>query len=319
MADTKLSALSELSIADGADDLYIVDDTGPTSYKIGTDRAGGFFSRGMAGGRLTLTSGTAVTTADVTGATNIYYTPYVNDRIALYDGTRWLLYGFSELTLAVGTLTSGLPYDVFLYDNSGTLTLESLAWTSTTARATAITLTNGVYLKNGALTRRYLGTFYTTSTTQTEDSVAKRFLWNYNNRVQRRLFMNEATASWTYSTASYQQVRAQAANQVEGVVGVAEVSVDLSYAITTRNSTAGAYGQVTIGEDSTTAGDALSTAPFATSAATNAYVSLHARLVKYPAIGYHKWVPLEAGNGTATQTWFGGSGNQASMLGTIWG
>src|SRR3990167_7040004 len=126
---------------------------------------------GVCDGRLTLTSGTPVTTADVTGATSIYFAPFKGNRIGLYDGSSaWAIYTFTELTLALGTLTSGLPYDVFAYDSSGTVTLEALAWTNGTTRATALTTQNGVLVKTGATTRRYLGTFYTTATTTTESS-----------------------------------------------------------------------------------------------------------------------------------------------------
>jgi hypothetical protein len=131
---------------------------------------------GIVEGRLTLTSGVPITTSDVTGATNVYFTPYRGNRIALFDGTGWRKYQFTELTLALGTLTSGLPYDVFIYDNAGTLTLELLAWTNGTTRATAIALQDGVPSKTGALTRRLLGTFVTTSTTATEDSDSNRYL-----------------------------------------------------------------------------------------------------------------------------------------------
>lgn len=40
-------------------------------------------------GRLTLTSGTPVTTSDVTAATTIYFTPYKGNRIALCGGTNF--------------------------------------------------------------------------------------------------------------------------------------------------------------------------------------------------------------------------------------
>ena len=109
----------------------------------------------LAGGRLTLTSGTPVTTSDVTGAGTLYYTPYTSGQIALYSGSAWVVYTFTERSLSL-TLTSGKNYDVFLYDNSGTLTLElSAAWTNDTTRADALTTQDGVYVKSGATTRRW--------------------------------------------------------------------------------------------------------------------------------------------------------------------
>lgn len=179
--------------------------------------------------RLTLTSATPVTTSDVTGATTIYCTPYKGKYIDLYDGVgTWARYASAEFSLALGTLTSGKPYDVFCYANAGVPTLEFLVWTNDTTRATALTLQDGVLVKTGATTRRYLGTFYTTSTTQTEDSAAKRLLWNYYNRVDRQMFKSEATASWTYTTNTYRQVNNSTANQLEFICGVAEDNVSVS-------------------------------------------------------------------------------------------
>lgn len=151
-------------------------------YALGSDFAQHAI---IPGGRLTLTSGTPVTTSDVTGATSIYYTPYVSNVISLWTGARWQPIEFSEYTLALGTLSSGKPYDVFAYLSSGALACEVLVWTNDTTRATAITLQDGRYCKSGAKDRLYLGTFYTTATTTTEDSLAKRFLWNMYNRTPK--------------------------------------------------------------------------------------------------------------------------------------
>src|SRR5690349_2342000 len=57
--------------------------------------------------RLTLTSGTPVTTSNVTGATTIYLTPYLGNQIWLYSGSVWVSYSLSEISLALGTLVSG--------------------------------------------------------------------------------------------------------------------------------------------------------------------------------------------------------------------
>lgn len=172
------------------------------------------------GGRLTLTTGVPVTTTDVTGATNVYYTPYLHNGIGLYDGTSWTLFTFTERTLALGTLSNNTNYDVFLYDNSGTLTLESLAWTDDTTRATALTTQDGVYVKSGATTRRYLGTFRTTATTTTEDSAAKRFLWNAYNRVTRGVGIALPT-NYTYATNTYRELNGSSSYRLQVVAGLA--------------------------------------------------------------------------------------------------
>lgn len=174
-------------------------------------------------GRLTVSSGVPVPTTDISTST-LYYTPYNGNMISLYDGTSWSIYSFTERTLALGTLVSGKNYDVFMYNNSGTLTLESLVWTSDTARATALVLTDGVYLKTGALTRRYLGTFRTTSTTTTADSVNNRLVWNVNNQVERVVVQNTyntyAYTGHSYTTAAWRSWNNDANQKIGYVVGL---------------------------------------------------------------------------------------------------
>ena len=146
-------------------------------------------------GRLTLSSGVPVTTSDVS-STTIYYTPYNGNMISLYNGSCWDSFAFTERSLALSGLST-INYDVFIYNNSGTLTLELAAWSSSTARATALVLTNGVYLKSGALTRRYLGTFRATGGNTTASSKNNRLLWNLNNQVELVVHQD------TYSTYGY--------------------------------------------------------------------------------------------------------------------
>lgn len=208
------------------------------------------------GGRLTLTSGAPVTSSDVSGATSIYYTPYQHTTISLWTGTTWHPVQFSETTLALGTLSSGKPYDVFGYLNAGALALESLAWTDDTTRATAISIQGGRYCKTGDKTRLYLGTFYTTSTTTTEDSKGKRYVFNMYCRVTRYQSVIDSTDSWTYGTAAFRQANNSAANQIEYVDGVGEVAVSANVHSLVVNTTSGAAYTGGIGLDSTTVNSA---------------------------------------------------------------
>lgn len=259
-------------------------------------------------GRLTLTSGTPVTTADVTGATSIYFAPYRGNRIALFDGSKWKVYAFTEITGALGTLTSGLPYDVFLYDNAGTLTLQFTAWTNSTTRATALTTQNGVYVLTGSLTRRYLGTFYTTATTTTEDSFAKRFLWNYYHRVPRPMRVLEATDTWTYTTATIRQANGSTANQLDVVVGVAEVEIVVNVQAGVSNDSVGVDVAVGIGEDSTSANVSGAILGYFETLVVSRKVFPTASLRKMPAVGRHFYAWLEYSTATTTSTWRGDAG-----------
>lgn len=154
-------------------------------------------------GRLTLESGVAVSTTNQTAKTTVYFTPYIGTNITLYDGSDWDIFTFSELSLSISGYTADTNYDIFIYDNSGTLTLESTAWTDDTTRATALTTQDGIYVKSGATTRRYLGTIRTTATTgQCEDSAERRFLWSYYNQVYK-FQQASVAASHTYTTNTW--------------------------------------------------------------------------------------------------------------------
>lgn len=275
-------------------------------------------------GRLTLTSLTPVTTADVTGATTIYFTPYKGNSIALYTGTNWKMYQFSEISLALGTLTNALPYDVFIYDNAGTLTLEFTAWTNDTTRATALVLQNGVYVKTGATTRRYLGTFRTTSTTTTEDSYGgahqaggKRFLWNAYNRVQRHIGVIDTTDNWSYTTATFRQANGNAGNQVACVIGLSEDLVSAMARSGYANNSVTAAFSNGIGIDSVNTNSAL---VLGGAILATGYAIAPAEYKGYLSVGYHYIAWLEISQATGTTFWIGDTGVtyvQAGMLVTI--
>ena len=254
-------------------------------------------------GRLTLTSGLPVTTSDVTAATTIYFTPSGGRQITLYDGSSaWENISFTQLSIAVPGTTNTL-YDVFVYNNAGVATLELTAWTNDTTRATALVLQDGVYVKSGATTRRYVGSFRTTGVAgQTEDSLAKRYVWNYYNRVQRFMKAGDATATWNYSVATYRQANGSTANQLDCVVGVVEDSVYVSVSAHVGTAGTSATCLSGIGVNSTTVNSALIRETSTISAGT----SIHLPCSYYGYnLGrtYYPW--LEIGQGSGTQTWTG--------------
>lgn len=218
MADTKVSALAEISIPDFADDLYIVNDTGPTSNKCGTDRLfglGGF----LPGGRLTLETGVGVSSTDQSAKSTLYYTPHIHNRVRVWDGTRWLYKTFAEISLAL-TLTSGKRKDVFLDDDAATLVL-SADWTDDVTRADALGTQDGVLVLNSDKTKLWLGSISASGTDQTSDTLAYRGVYNYYNQVLRRLFKG-STSSHTYNSATARSWNNSAANQIEIMLGLTQ-------------------------------------------------------------------------------------------------
>lgn len=281
------------------------------------------------GHRLTLTSGTPVTTADVTGATAIYCTPHVHRALPLWDGTHWRPievpeFGGKLQTTALGALTASKPYDDFVFSsiltpsstdtgtdvvtfgsahnlqtgaycrpfdtigglsagtdywfNAATTTtgtfhttlanalagtskvdltanvtqallfvsLEHLAWTNDSTRATGITQQDRL-CKSGDKTRLLMGTFYTTATTTTEDSLRRRYLYDVYNRVMRTNAVAYSTEH-TYATNTARQMNAVSTNQIEFIDGLGTFSAVVHVS---GNSDGTANAIISCGFDST--------------------------------------------------------------------
>ena len=155
----------------------------------------------FAAGRLTLQAGVPISTTDQTAKTTIYYTPFHGNRISLYSGSAWIVYTFSELSLSLSGYAANTNFDIFVYNNNGTPALESTAWTNDTTRATALTTQDGIYVKTGATTRRYIGTIRTTATIgQCEDSTSRRFVWSLYNQTYKQSRASLVGATHTYTS-----------------------------------------------------------------------------------------------------------------------
>ena len=302
------SASTSLSLAGGTM-------TGPITFAAGTPAKN--LLDGICEGRLTLTSGTPVTTGDVTSATTVYFAPFKGNRVAVYDGTNWQLRTFTELSVAVPA-TTATPFDVFIYDNSGTLTLETANWTNASTRATALTTQNGVYVKTGATTRRYLGTCCTTSVSgRTEDSYLNRLVWNYTNRVRRPQKVTDATNSWNYTLATWRQANGSSANQFTNVTGVAEDAQTIEVWSDSSNASA-VYVAVGIGIDSTSANSAQIYGGY--NGGSGVHSALYANYTDIPAAGLHTFAWLEISQASGTTAWYGDAGIayfQSGMVGGV--
>lgn len=281
------------------------------------------------GGRLTPSAGIPVIASNVTGATSIYYTPYINNIITLWDGSKWTPTIFSEtqLVIGAGSLTAGKGYDVFGYLNAGVFAMESLAWASGVARATAITLQDGRYCKSGDKTRLYLGSFYarTTSGYNCEFYVGssdggKWDLWNMYNRKPVPLYVLDTTNSWAYNTDTIRQARGAAGNKVEFFLGLQEdevsASVGICVFVSGNNLLASKAG---CGLDTTTAFTGQVGAGY-NSTVDYFYFEITGSFRTNPTIGYH-YISWNEKGGDGSVTWLGdngGDGQQAGMHATVW-
>jgi hypothetical protein len=294
------------------------------------------------GGRLTLTTAVPVLTADVTAATTIYYTPYKGDKISLYNGAEWYNPPFTELSnitsnSATGSagpaaVTTNSNYDLFVWNNSGTLTLtRGPLWTSDTGRGTGagtteLVMVNGIYLNANAITNgpaaqrgTYVGTFRTNGSSQVDvkfgvtpaagGSAAVIGLWNMHNRVPVSAHTKDSTDSWTYTTASFQQMNASASNKVSFIRGINEETVSARLIAVGQGDTAGDAAGVAIGLDSATTASGLFVVGETNVA--NRKMIWTASYEELPGLGFHYLAPLEYG--ATTTTYYGDAGSATTL------
>jgi hypothetical protein len=280
------------------------------------------------GGRLSLTTGTPVTTSDVTGASTVFYIPYGHSKVPLYDGTSWALYSIatelsqttSDTTKSPAAVANNSNYDLFVWNDVGTLRCtRGPAWTSDTARGTGVGTTeiarkdgryvNANSISNGPAAQRglYVGTVRSDGSAQINDSMAKRHVWNTYNWLLRPMRVTEATNSWGYNTATWRQANNSAANQLDVVCGLNERTVNVRIHAS-ADCGAAEHVRVGIGLDST-AGFVSGCINVEVGTPTNVVASVVAAWSGFTGLGRHTLTWLEKGNaGGGGVIWFGDSG-----------
>lgn len=241
-------------------------------------------------GRITLETDVAISTSDQEDKDTLYFTPYRGNTIGLFNGTSWDVLTFAELSLDISGYTADKNYDIWAYNNGGSVALDSTVWTNDATRATALAMQDGIYCKTGALTRRYLGTIRIDTAGGTcTDSLGNRGVWNYYNQVKRELYFANDTDTHTYSTATWRAWNNDAANKLCFVIGVSESTV-------TIHTTWYVYGDnaphFAIGYNVTNApsGSVISLANYA---ATGIEIKLAASGEHMPAEGWNYYAPVE--------------------------
>jgi len=240
------------------------------------------------GGRLTLTSATPVMTATASAQTSVFYAPYVSPYVPIYNGTQVGIYQFTSsnsdtvgLTLTLGSnWAANAAYDVFVFLNSGTVTLCTVTWTNTTTRATALAIFGGILTNGASATCRttnaatvtlaqnqgtYLGSFYTNGSTGTVDYIfgaaasggtaASLGIWNYYNRVMVVTTVTDTNGSYTSNqNGTIREAGGSTTNIVKFITGVVEDGVVASVnAQSATAASAGASASWGVGCNSTTA------------------------------------------------------------------
>ena len=269
-------------------------------------------------GRLSVDSSDPL--GEAAGVGTIYFHRYAGKRIALYDGSSEWSYveiPSSPVSLALSGGTASTPHDVFVYDSSG-LTLELVAWTDDTTRATALAEQDGVKVQSGATNKRYVGTIYLDGSKQVTFNSSVRGVWNESNRVRWESAVTDGTDSWNYSTASWRQANGSSSNQVQIMLGRQTEAVSARALSNAYNASSQGNFASGVGIDSSTVNSAQTFG--AVAAVTNDNAVAVATYEGRPAEGFRdiRWLE-HAGSlgGSGTVTWVGDAGVSVLQTGLV--
>lgn len=336
--------------------LYVCTTTGTAATAVWTAvnaASSGAGVLGMPGGRLTLTSAVPVISSDVTGATSVFYTPYAGNQIPICSGAAYTMQTFAELTLTLnaGGHAASTLYDIFVFNNSGTLTLVTgPAWSTSTAGAgargsgagtTQLTMFGGILVNTVQITgRNGVNTFTIPTSTATYvgsmfvDTAAgqvschtsygqsrKWGIWNTYNRVPILLRAGDGTASWTYATNTWRASNNASANVVTVFSGLSEEIAALTFQQEGFVFDAfEAQLKIGIGVNSTSSPSGVQGSNLQNASVNNkSQITIQARHILLPTLGINNIQSLEISpdnGGIASNTFFGTS--TAMQLEATW-
>lgn len=291
----------------------------------------------VSGCRLSLDRTRSVPNNDQTEKKLIYVVPHTSNTIECWSGEDWVPrrvpydLGSTQTRNVLAVDLAGLPaattYDIYVRNVSGQWEIKSWSWGNTAQRVTSVPANpdihpDGLGLFQGRLVWAgqwtasgqsrvgawvdpswlYLGTFYTSATGQTEDSLTKRLLYSFHNQVDRRFQRIETTTTWTYATTAWRQANASASNQVACVTGLSQYAT-VGVIVGAQNSAADASVGIGVG----------GTTPHADSFyhyGYNTYGERFESTLRHIALGYryYTWCELRVSTGTVT---FNGTLNYA--------
>lgn len=299
-------------------------------------------------GRLTLTSGTPVMTGDVVATGTVYYAPYQGAYVPIFtQGSpgSWKSYNFSQLTLTLDSTyqTIGNVYDVYVFLNSGTVTIgvTTTSWSSSTSRSVPVVqtgagiwvngevqdLNNGSTIYNPAVyTATYLGSVYITVNGETTVNFKPAAapggtnnvigIWNAYNRVRMSSLCSDSNTDWTYSTAAFEPLdgaNGNTKNRVTYLDGLGQSFVEGRVTTVAYNAVQGDGALIGVARDSTNGAGVIASTQ-STTAGTAVGAHSFAAVENFPpALGLHYLQATQDANNGTTVT-FAFNGGETNLL-----
>jgi hypothetical protein len=278
-------------------------------------------------GRLTLQTATPVMTTTQSAKTTIFYTPYVGNKVPIYDGTNMVMTTFAELSVATTDTTkspaaigASKVNDWFVWNDAGTVRIgHGPDWTSDTARSagTALVTVNGILLNNASITNgpaasrgTYVGTTRSDASSQlnwiygivgTGGSSSFFGVWNAYNRVLLASLAGESANTWTYAVAAWRAANGGGVSHQFVVGGIVDGLVAQYNAIGVDDGSNRAVVGIGLNSTSTYFG----TTSFNLYAAG---LPVLATCVAYPRLGFNTVTALEYAEAGAVATYVGDLG-----------
>lgn len=170
-------------------------------------------------GRLSVNSGNPLAEGS---SDSLYFVPYDGNLISLYNGSSWETVSFdTTLVKTVFTLyppqapvdPANTVFDIFAYLNNGSVSFESVNWSTNTSRINPLNKKDGVYVKYGDDTRRYIGSvmpisyggYPPTGGNKFNNTINHRYIYNYYNRISV-LSKYSLSRTWTCNSNVWRQL-----------------------------------------------------------------------------------------------------------------
>ena len=229
-------------------------------------------------------------------ATQIKLVPYNGRFIRIWNGSVSKVYAIptAGVTYTASGLAASTLYYVYLFDNSGTLTLELS--TTTHVTSTGQVGHEGVEVKGSDATRTLVGMVRTNGTSGFNDSATSRLVASWFNRHARTI-VGGSTGGATSVSTTFVEISSGA--RVEFVTWPDE-AVQAACTGQISNNTANAQTIIGVGVDATNTNAAITNSPCQNATAT-AVDTGSVALVSSLSEGYHFITPIglvSSGTGT---------------------